>query len=165
MLLQTAGNTKWSKAGYFEYQFLDQEANVLPYKVGSYLGTKSVQYCWFYTAPDATKSSVNNTIKTKYQSFAADVFLDLPVGKKENKMAVTAYSVFYDYDFGPNYLRNVAIMNIGSVDPNFTGSSIGRPWKCTTTIGSGNIWYTQAGILLPSKQTNQKFAYNLLDFL
>jgi hypothetical protein len=48
--------------------------------------------------------------------------LILPVGKKENKMAVTAYSVFYDYDFGPNYLRNVAIMNIGSVDPNFTGS-------------------------------------------
>jgi hypothetical protein len=24
-----SGNTKWSKAGYFEYQFLDQEANVL----------------------------------------------------------------------------------------------------------------------------------------
>jgi hypothetical protein len=36
-------------------------------------------------------------------------------------MAVTGYSVFYDYDFGQN-LRNVAIMNIGSVDPNFTGS-------------------------------------------
>jgi hypothetical protein len=61
--VDNSGNTKWSKAGYFEYQFLDQEANVLPYKVGSYLGTKSVQYwCWFYTAPDATKSSVNNTI-------------------------------------------------------------------------------------------------------
>jgi hypothetical protein len=41
--------------------------------------------------------------------------------EKENKMAVTAYSVLYDYDFGPNYLRNVGIMNIGSVDPNFTG--------------------------------------------
>jgi hypothetical protein len=26
--------------------------------------------------------------------FLADVFLDLPVEKKENKMAVTAYSVF-----------------------------------------------------------------------
>jgi hypothetical protein len=37
-------------------------------------------------------------------------------------MAVTGYSVLYDYDFGPNYLRNVGIMNIGSVDPNFTGS-------------------------------------------
>jgi hypothetical protein len=42
----------------------------------------------------------------------------MPIGKKENKMAVTAYSVLYDYDFGPNYLR-VGIMNIGSVDPNF----------------------------------------------
>jgi hypothetical protein len=39
--VDNSGNTKWSKAGYFEYQ-LDQEANV-PYKVGSYLG-KSVQY-------------------------------------------------------------------------------------------------------------------------
>jgi hypothetical protein len=40
--VDNSGNTKWSKAGYFEYQFLDQEANVLPYKVGSYLGTKKV---------------------------------------------------------------------------------------------------------------------------
>jgi hypothetical protein len=30
--VDNSGNTKWSKAGYFEYQFLDQEANVLPYK-------------------------------------------------------------------------------------------------------------------------------------
>jgi hypothetical protein len=28
--VDNSGNTKWSKAGYFEYQFLDQEANVLP---------------------------------------------------------------------------------------------------------------------------------------
>jgi hypothetical protein len=27
--VDNSGNTKWSKAGYFEYQFLDQEANVL----------------------------------------------------------------------------------------------------------------------------------------
>jgi hypothetical protein len=26
--VDNSGNTKWSKAGYFEYQFLDQEANV-----------------------------------------------------------------------------------------------------------------------------------------
>jgi hypothetical protein len=41
--------------------------------------------------------------------------------EKKKKMAVTGYSVLYDYDFGPNYLRNVGIMN-GSVDPNFAGS-------------------------------------------
>jgi hypothetical protein len=64
-------------------------------------------------------------------------------------MAVTAYSVLYDYDFGPNYLRNVGIMNIGSVDPNFTGVELAGAGNAQPTMGSGNIWYTQAGVLLP----------------
>ncbi|MBC7748281.1 MAG: porin [Methylotenera sp.] len=158
--VDNSGNTKWSKAGYFEYQFLDQEANVLPFKVGSYLGTKKVFNigAGFYTAPDATKTSVNNTInKHDIKLFSADVFLDMPIGKKENKMAVTAYSVLYDYDFGPNYLRNVGIMNIGSVDPNFTGSrAIAGAGNAQPTMGSGNIWYTQAGVLLPCKDAKPK---------
>lgn len=158
--VDNSGNTKWSKAGYFEYQFLEQEANVLPFKVGSYLGTKKVFNigAGFYTAPDATKTSVNNTInKHDIKLFSADVFLDMPIGKKENKMAVTAYSVVYDYDFGPNYLRNVGIMNIGSVDPNFTGSrAIAGAGNAQPTMGSGNIWYTQAGVLLPCKDAKPK---------
>lgn len=158
--VDNSGMTKWSKAGYFEYQFLDQEANVLPFKVGSYLGTKKVFNigAGFYTAPDATKTSVNSTInKHDIKLFSADVFLDMPIGKKENKMAVTAYSVLYDYDFGPNYLRNVGIMNIGSVDPNFTGNrAIAGAGNAQPTIGSGNIWYTQAGILLPNKEAKPK---------
>ena len=158
--VDNSGMTKWSKAGYFEYQFLDQEANVLPFKVGSYLGTKKVFNigAGFYTAPDATKTSVNSTInKHDIKLFSADVFLDMPIGKKENKMAVTGYSVLYDYDFGPNYLRNVGIMNIGSVDPNFTGSrAIAGAGNAQPTIGSGTIWYTQAGILLPNKEAKPK---------
>ena len=158
--VDNSGMTKWSKAGYFEYQFLDQEANVLPFKVGSYLGTKKVFNigAGFYTAPDATKTSVNSTInKHDIKLFSADVFLDMPIGKKENKMAVTGYSVLYDYDFGPNYLRNVGIMNIGSIDPNFTGNrAIAGAGNAQPTIGSGNIWYTQAGILLPNKEAKPK---------
>ncbi|SFE89154.1 porin [Flavobacterium xueshanense] len=158
--VDNSGNTKWSKAGYFEYQFLDQEANVLPFKVGSYLGTKKVFNigAGFYTAPDATKTSVNSTInKHDIKLFSADIFLDMPIGKKENKMAVTGYSVLYDYDFGPNYLRNVGIMNIGSVDPNFTGSrAIAGAGNAQPTMGSGNIWYTQAGVLLPCKEAKPK---------
>ena len=158
--VDNSGMTKWSKAGYFEYQFLDQEANVLPFKVGSYLGTKKVFNvgAGFYTAPDATKTSVNSAItKHDIKLFSADIFLDLPVGKKENKMAVTGYSVLYDYDFGPNYLRNVGIMNIGSVDPNFTGNrAIAGAGNAQPTIGSGNIWYTQAGFLLPNKEAKPK---------
>ena len=158
--VDNSGITKWSKAGYFEYQFLDQESNLLPYKVGSYLGTKKVFNigAGFYNAPEATKTSVNSAIsKHNINLFSADVFLDMPIGKKENKMAVTAYSVFYDYDFGPNYLRNVGIMNIGSVDTNFLGNkAMAGAGNSQPTIGSGNIWYTQAGILLPSKADKPK---------
>lgn len=147
------GNAKWATAGYFEYQFLEQESNVLPFKVGSYVGTKKVFNigAGFYTAADATKSSVNNQIqKHDMNLFAADVFLDLPVGKIEKKMAVTAYSVFYNYDFGPNYLRNIGIMNVGVADPNFTGTrALAGPGNSQPTIGTGNIWYTQAGFMLP----------------
>jgi hypothetical protein len=154
------GNAKWSTAGYFEYQFLDQESNLLPFKVGTYVGTKKVFNIGlgFYTAPDATKSSVNNQIqKHDMNLFAADVFLDLPIGKKEQKMALTAYSVYYNYDFGPNYLRNIGIMNIGASDPNFTGNrALAGPGNAQPTIGSGSIWYTQAGFLLPNKNEKPK---------
>ncbi|KOS05561.1 porin [Flavobacterium akiainvivens] len=148
------GNTKWSKAGYLEYQFLDQESNLLPYKVGSYLGTKKVFNvgAGFYLAPDGTRTSVNGEVaKHDINLFSVDVFADMPIGKPENKMAVTAYSVFYNYDFGPNYLRNLGIMNVGVGNPDFTGSpAMAGAGNAQPTIGSGNIWYTQAGLLLPN---------------
>ena len=74
--------------------------------------------------------------------------LDMPVGTK--KGAITAYSVFYDYDFGPNYLRNLGIMNVGVANPNFTGqAALAGAGNAQPTMGSGTIWYTQAGYLIP----------------
>jgi hypothetical protein len=154
------GNTKWSKSGYFEYQFLDVESNFLPYKVGSYLGTKKVFNvgAGFYNAPDATRSAVTGTVdQHDINLLSADVFLDLPFGKPENKMALTAYSVLYDYDFGPNYLRNVGIMNVGANNPDFAGTrGLAGAGNSQPLIGSGNIWYTQAGILLPNANEKPK---------
>ncbi len=156
--VDNSGNTKWSKAGYVEYQFLDQESNLLPYKVGSYLGTKKVFNlgAGFYTAPDATRTSVNGEInKHNISLFAVDAFLDMPIGKPEKKMAITAYSVFYNYDFGPNYLRNLGIMNVGAANPDSTGTpALAGAGNTQPTIGSGNIWYTQAGFLIPN--SNEK---------
>jgi hypothetical protein len=74
-------------------------------------------------------------------------------------MAVTGYRYLYDYDFGPNYLRNVGIMNIGSVDPNFTGVDISGPGNAQPT-GSGTIWYTQAGFYYPIKKQNRRLEFN-----
>lgn len=158
--VDNSGNSKWSKAGYVEYQFLDKESNLLPYKVGSYLGTKKVFNigAGFYTAPSGTKTSVNGIIeKHPINLFSGDVFVDMPVGDKAKKMAVTAYSVWYSYDFGPNYVRNLGIMNEGVADPNFTGTrALAGAGNMQPTIGTGTIWYTQAGFLLPNKNEKPK---------
>ena len=83
----------------------------------------------------------------------------MPIGKPEKKMAVTAYSVFYNYDFGPNYLRNLGIMNVGTAtaDPAYTGDrALAGAGNLQPMMGTGNIWYTQAGILLPSSEEKPK---------
>ena len=158
--VDNSGATKWSKAGYFEYQFLDNESNVLPFKVGSYLGTKKVFNlgAGFYTAPEGTRTSVAGIVeKHDITLLSADAFMDLPIGKPENKMALTAYSVFYNYDFGPNYLRNIGIMNVGVANPNFAGArALAGVGNLQPTVGSGTIWYTQAGVLLPTSQEKPK---------
>ena len=167
-------NARWSKAGYFEYQFFDKESNLLPFKVGTYLGTKKMFNigAGFYTAPSGTKTSVNGvTERHDIKLFSGDVFLDLPVGDKAKKAAITAYSVLYDYDFGPNYLRNIGIMNEGVADNTYTGTrALAGPGNLQPMVGSGTIWYTQAGYLIPNKDEKPKVrvqpfaAYTYKDF-
>lgn len=154
------GNPKFSKAGYVEYQFLDSESNLLPFKVGSYLGTKKVFNlgAGFYHQKDGTRTSVNSQIeKHDIALYAVDAFADLPLGNAKNKMALSAYAGFYNYNFGPNYLRNLGIMNVGSNDPNFIGDkAIAGAGNLQPMIGSGNIYYLQAGLLLPSNADKPK---------
>lgn len=154
------GNPEFSKAGYVEYQFLDSESNLLPFKVGSYLGTKKVFNlgAGFYHQKDGTRTSVNSQIeKHDIALYAIDAFADLPLGNAKNKMAISAYAGFYNYNFGPNYLRNLGIMNVGSNDPNFIGDkAIAGAGNLQPMIGSGNIYYLQAGLLLPSNADKPK---------
>ena len=156
------GISKMSYGGYFEYQFLDSEANVLPFKVGSYVGTKRVFNigAGFYSQPEGTRSSGGGQVrKHNINLYAVDIFADLPFGNKEKNMAVTAYSTFYRYDFGPNYLRNLGIMNPGTADPNtdFNGKrALAGPGNARAFLGTGNIWYTQAGLLLPKANEKPK---------
>ncbi len=154
------GNPEFSKAGYVEYQFLDSESNLLPFKVGSYLGTKKVFNlgAGFYHQKDGTRTSVNSQIeKHDIALYAIDAFADLPLGNAKNKMALSAYAGFYNYNFGPNYLRNLGIMNVGSNDPNFIGDkAIAGAGNLQPMIGTGNIYYLQAGLLLPSNAYKPK---------
>jgi hypothetical protein len=154
------GSNSWIQAGYFMWQFLDKESNVLPFTVGTYVGTKRVFNIGggFQRMPNATKHFVYNGEDTVISSNTAniaglDVFLDLPFGGASNQ-AFTLYSVLYNHQWGPNYYRTVGIMNEASTlkDPNYTGAiSFNGFGNTRPLIGTGQIWYTQIGYLLPKK--------------
>jgi hypothetical protein len=154
------GNPSFSKAGYVEYQFLDEESNTLPFKVGSYLGTKKVFNigAGFYHQADGTRTSINSNIeKHDITLVAVDAFADIPLGNAKHKMAVSAYAGYYNYNFGPNYIRNLGTMNIAANDPNFAGNrAIAGPGNLQPMIGTGNVVYAQAGLLLPNQTEKPK---------
>lgn len=143
--------------GYFNYQFLDQESNLLPFAVGSYLGTKKVLNigAGFEQGLDAIVSynSPTDSAVQDMSLFSADVFLDLPLSAKKD--AITAYAAYYNYNFGENYVRNVGIMNMAD---GFTGangatnrSGFGNSYP---TIGTGEAIHAQVGYLLPKGKSS-----------
>ncbi|WP_064197037.1 MULTISPECIES: hypothetical protein [Emticicia] len=148
------GKSSWAKTAYVEYQFLDTEANLLPFKVGSYLGTKRVFNigAGFYMQPKGTKSSVNGALQSHdVRLFSIDSFLDMPFGDKAKNAAVTAYAGYFNYNFGPNYIRNIGIMNEGVVNAEYSGKDkvMAGAGNAQPMIGTGSIFYTQVGLLMP----------------
>lgn len=163
---------KLAYAGYVMYNFMDKETSSTAFLPGLYLGTKKVVNvgAGFYTTNDATLAQPEENVFRSYNQsvLSADVFADLPIGATSKEMAITFYSVFYNYNFGANYLRNTGIMNPGTLDPNYVGvKAIEGVGNGRNLLGTGNIWYTQAGFLLPKfsdKVKLQPFAsYTLKD--
>lgn len=149
-------NNTLSYGGYFAWQFLDNEPDVLPFEVGTYLGTKRVFNlgAGFYFHPEGSATTTNGTITgnggVKRDSIQThdqlllgfDVFLDLPFGEGDNKSAWTLYSVLYKYDFGPNYIRNVGIMPTAAGGTSLNGAGAAYP-----TLGTGIIFRLETGYL------------------
>lgn len=132
-------------AGYFQWFFLERESNALPYAVGTYLGKKRVLTlgAGFHSQNDAMgRLAEGATDPTPHdlRLFGADLFVDHPVGHA----AITGYVGYYHYDFGPDYVRNVGIMNVGEGGTSFAGAGNAYP-----VISTGHHLYTQAGLLLP----------------
>ena len=92
-------------AGYFDYNFLDQESNFLPYKVGSYLGGKRIFNIgagfFYHPSGSVVADATGNLEGEDVAIFAVDAFYDAPIG--ENGSAITAYATFQSNDYGENY--------------------------------------------------------------
>lgn len=156
--------------GYFNYQFLEQESNLLPYMVGTYLGSKKVFNigAGFLHNEDGVWRAEptafgQDTVQADIDLFGVDAFLDMPLNK-ERGTALTAYAVYYNYDFGRNNVRNIGIMNPATGGGGLRGNAL-------PTIGTGDIVYGQAGYLLPKDLITEKvrlqpytaFSYGSLD--
>jgi hypothetical protein len=147
----------WAYAGYFQLQFWDIESDVLPYTVGTYLGTKRVMNLGtgFYTQPKgiAYLNAAGEVRERANTVASADFFVDLPL-KAKNGGAITGYGAYYWWDFGPNNLRNIGIMNPG--DPG-SGTSLNGQGNAYPMIGTGNSGYGQFGWLMPWKINSLQF--------
>jgi hypothetical protein len=150
---------KLATTGYAAWQFLERESNFLPFTAGTYVGTKRVFNIGtgYYYTKEGTVTQVNNTatsplIRHGIKLWSVDAFADIPFGGPAN-WAITGYSVFYHYDFGPNYLRNGSLLNANvSAAPGYTGEvSQAGYGNLAPVIGTGTSWFTQAGLLLPAK--------------
>ena len=96
-------------AGYFDYQILDEESNLLPYKVGTYLGEKSVFNIGAGFFHHLNGAVVDNGSPAEPQLtgedvfiYAFDAFYDAPLSDKGN--ALSAYALFQVADYGRDYI-------------------------------------------------------------
>ena len=144
----TANN--WAYSGYFMFQFLDIESNVLPYMVGTYIGAKKVFNLGFgfyaqpkgitYLADAADPASIR---ERTLLNTGVDLFLDMPF-KTEHGGAATWYGVYYYNDFGPNHIRPLGVMN--PADP---GTGLNEGGNAYTLLGTGHTLYSELGLLMP----------------
>lgn len=93
-------------SGYFDYHFLDQESNFLPYKVGSYLGSKKVFNIGFgfFAHPNGSvvEDNSGNLLGENVSILAIDAFYDVPLS--DNGSAITVYGVYQNNNYGKDYL-------------------------------------------------------------
>lgn len=142
----------WSTAGYIHYEFLDEESNLLPFMVGTYLGTKKVfnigvgfdhwkDGMWHRTA-------AGDTVTQDQLQLGADVFLDMPLSSKKD--ALTFYGSYSNYNFGKDYVRHIGILNTADGGGALRGNAV-------PTLGTGQIFYGQLGYLLPELGISPRF--------
>lgn len=172
MAVENNGNSKLSYSFYGMYQFLDKETTTTSFLPGTYIGSKKVFTIGsgFYFNKDAMleQPKANHFIKHNQFNFGIDAFLELPLGTKAKEMSLNVYSVYYYNDFGPNYLRISSIMNPATKDEQYTSKTALEGFgNAKYLTGSGSIWYTQLGFVLPkfsNKIKVQPFAaYHLKD--
>jgi len=114
--------------GYADFHFFEEESDFLPYRVGTYLGTKKVFNvgAGFLLHPNGTVLlDGDGALQGEDVGiFAVDAFLDMPLFGDGS--AITAYAVFQSQDYG-------------------------RDFELGQTYATGSMFYTHLGYLIPGR--------------
>ncbi|WP_345049996.1 hypothetical protein [Hymenobacter glaciei] len=161
-------NTSHVYQGYFSYNFLEPEANLLPYTQGTYLGTKRVFSIGtgFLYNKDAMYSRSSGSVVPVTSAVSADPFGTVATTKHDmvmlgfdafydapldttSRTAITLYGVYYNFNMGPNYVRFVGAENPGYGTAALRGNAVPQS-------GTGGVFYGQVGLLLPKNLLGPK---------
>lgn len=149
--------TKFGAEGYVCYQFLEEENTNYSSKSFSYLGSKKIFNIGlgFEYQPEATAylNFDRDTVLNNAVSYAFDFFADLPL---TNGGVITTYGVFYNYDYGTNYLKTSATMNYHT-----GGNTIQGGGNSEFVVGTGNSFCLQAAYLFPRAITSENHKLQL----
>ncbi len=150
--------------GYFMYQFLDEESNLTPYTTGSYLGKKKVFNigAGFIYQSSATRSLASDSSIKNHDMIMAgvDLFYDTPLDK-EKGTALTIYGGAFNFNYGPNYVRYLGVMNTANgINTGFQSGNFGNafPINGTGTTFIAEAAYLMKKELLGSQGTLQPYA-------
>ncbi|MCE4564601.1 hypothetical protein INQ51_09795 [Maribellus sp. CM-23] len=138
-------STQLAWKAYTTWNFWEREYFQTPYVPMTYFGEKKICNLGvgfdFYPGSVAEfDNSGDRTLKDR-MLLGADYFMELPF---KNNQAISVYSVIYNYNFGTNYLRTSGTMNRW-----YEGTAAEGAGNAEYKIGTGNIWYSTLGYLLP----------------
>ncbi|MBP1839926.1 porin [Formosa algae] len=142
---------------YIKYDFLEKENNRGPNFIGTYLGKKNYLSIGIGAKyqHDALYSETNSLISYHdMKLWSADIFWDQAVSSIWIS-AVNAYVGYFDYDLGPNYIRNVGI-NSPAFGFDNTDNLVNTGGNSYPFLGSGQTFYGHFGLLFNQmgKQTD-----------
>ena len=154
--------------GYFDWEFLDKELNLVPFVVGNYLGARRVlnvgtgflyyangMYSRPQDAPAALPTGATAWSAIPYDRhdvsvLSADFFFDTPVDTAaRNATAFAVYAAAYKYNMGPNYVRYGGTLNPGAGSNALRGNAV-------PVVGTGTAQTIQMGYLLPRRLLGPK---------
>ncbi|NLR94796.1 hypothetical protein [Flammeovirga agarivorans] len=158
--------TNYNYNGYYFWQFWDVESqSVSGASQMNYFGQKRVFNigAGFQYQPGGTGTYRKNEFDEWYieendiTKLALDVFLSTPVG--HNGGGFTGYAVYYNYQYGDNYLRTSNVLGgFADVDPSVDPEDISPQGVgfAQYSHGTGHIFHTELAYTLPKTIYNSE---------